>query len=90
MASNGTGVNTNYITTGAGSEARVDNVRQPETRFLLGGNGFVVSSYNASHQSHLFIGTNGTVLHWVLEPLNAKLRTGGTGVPRPTVPWFNP
>jgi hypothetical protein len=84
----GTGVTTAYITTGAGSEVRTGNAPVPQSRFLLEDNGFVVSSFNATHASHIFVASDGTVAHAVLVPLNGKLRSGGTGAPQPTVPWF--
>ena len=90
LADGGSGgaVTTNYITTGAGSDVRTNNVKIPESRFLLADNGFVVSSFNATHQSHIFVDGDGAAAYSLLQPLNAKLRSGGTGAAVPTVPWF--
>lgn len=89
VAGSGGPVSTHYITTGAGSDVRTNNVAVPQSRFLLADGGFVVSSFNASHQSHIFVDSTGSAVHTVMQPLNPKLRSGGTGVQAPSVPWFS-
>lgn len=79
---------TDFITTGAGSDVRTNNVQIPESQYLQADNGFTIHSFNATHLSHIFTDGSGLVTHSVLRPLNAKLRSGGTGAPPPTVEWF--
>lgn len=79
---------TDYITTGAGSDVRTNNVDIPESLYLQDDNGFTVHSFNATHLSHIFVDASGLVTHTSLRALNPKLRSGGTGAPAPAVDWF--
>jgi len=82
--------NVDYITTGAGSDVRTNNVAIPESVYLQEDNGFTVHSFNATHASHIFLDASGAVTHTALRPLNAKLRSGGPRGDAPDVEWFKP
>ncbi len=82
---------TQYVTTGAGSNIRDNNIIIPQSKFLLQDNGFTIHSANTTHIMTTLVKYDGSIVYKLAQPTLPKLRD--TNLPIPTDPglqWLDP